>query len=144
MDISAVPERKPFMPGFLKWRFRKTGGKAFTLIQANSPSVDLPPNIDVSAMGEMLLQVWGLTPDEAHRTAAAIDWTSTLVIPLPVNTVAYSEVTVEGSPGLYIEGQEEGRGRSSFTLLWQKDEVVYALMGPGTLERALEIANSMQ
>ncbi len=113
------------------------------LIQATSPSVDLPPDVDVNSLGETLLQVWGLPPDEARQVAAEIDWTSTLVIPLPMNTTDHQEVTVEGSPGLFVSQRSED-GVRSFALLWQKNDVIYGLMGEGTLERALEIANSMQ
>ncbi|MBN1889771.1 MAG: zf-HC2 domain-containing protein [Thermoflexales bacterium] len=112
------------------------------LIQAASPSVDLPPGVDVDKLGEMLLQVWGLPPDEARQAAAKIDWTSTLVIPLPTKFTDHQEVLVGDSPGLFVRQFEED-GVRRFALLWHKDDVVYALMGDGTLERALEIANSM-
>ncbi len=114
-----------------------------TLIQANSPSIDLPPNVDVNVLGETLLQLWGLSPDEARAAAAKIDWMNTLVIPMPTNMASYREVTVEGSQGLFVEQTERRSDRPMFTLLWQKDDVVYGLIGYGTFDGALEIVNSM-
>jgi hypothetical protein len=117
----------------------------FVLTQLRSPAVDLPPGVDLAQMGEAGLRLLGLSPEEARQFSRSIDWSSTMVIPLPTNVGEFRDVSVDGVSGVLIT--EDSRGRSlygHYVLLWEKDDVVYSLMGRGAAEDILTVANSLQ
>jgi hypothetical protein len=117
----------------------------FMLTQLRSPAVNLPPGVDLAQMGEAGLRLLGLSPEEARQFSRNIDWSSTLVIPLPTDAAAYQDVTVDGASGVLITERNGGyRGYPSYALLWQKDDVVYSLVGQGSAEDVLTVANSLQ
>ena len=118
-----------------------------TLMQLASPTVNTPPGVNIAQVGEMALQLAGLTPAEAQHFSQAIDWSSTLVIPLPTDAGSFHDVTVDGVPGVLIESnprQSGGPRYSHYTLFWQKNDTVYALSGTGDATRAIEIAASLK
>ncbi len=99
------------------------------LVQAPSPEIDLPPGIDPATMGEIYLRAVGLPAADAAKLAQTIDWTSTAVIPFAGDMGSYSEVTVDGVPGLLFEeaSATSSRGRER-VLFWQRDGIVYGLI----------------
>jgi anti-sigma factor RsiW len=108
------------------------------LVQSPSPLVAYPDDVDVVALGEALLQFLGLNESQARRLASSIDWTNTLLLPIPENVATFNEVRADGSPALLLsslDGRQVG-------LLWQKEGVVYALSGSSG-EELIEIANSL-
>jgi Putative zinc-finger len=113
-----------------------------SFFQMPSPSIDAPPDLNVTQMGEIYLQVLGMTPEEAASFASSVDWTSTFVIPVPRDRASYQEVQVDGVTGTLIQHRDNG-GRA-YLLLWVKDGVVYALGGPGKGDDALQIAASLK
>jgi hypothetical protein len=113
-----------------------------SLIQLPSPSIDAPPDLNVTQMGEIYLQVLGMTPEEAARFSSTVDWTSTFVIPVPRYNSDYQEVQVDGVTGTLIESFQYGE--QSYLLIWVKDGIVYALGGPGEADQALQIAASLK
>jgi hypothetical protein len=118
-----------------------------TLMQLASPTVNTPPGVNIAQVGEMALQLAGLTPAEAQHFSQAIDWSSTLVIPLPTDAGSFRDVTVDGVPGVLIESnprQSGGPRYTHYTLFWQKNDTVYALSGTGDATRAIEIAASLK
>ncbi len=118
-----------------------------TLMQLASPTVNTPPGVNLAQVGEMALQLAGLTPAEAQHFSQAIDWSSTLVIPLPTDAGSFRDVTVDGVPGVLIESnprQSGGPRYTHYTLFWQKNDRVYALSGTGDATRAIEIAASLK
>ena len=73
---------------------------------------------------------------------STVDWTSTLVVPIPRNAATYEQVTVDGVTGTLIQRPADDAPR--FALLWVKDGIVYAISGLGTnSEKAIEMANSL-
>jgi hypothetical protein len=119
-------------------------GQRWTLIQMESPTVTLPPGVSLDQLGEITLQVLGMTPAEARQFSARIDWGSTLVVPVPTNIVSFREVTVDGVSGLLLQERIQGAERRHATLMWQKDGIVYTLVGQGSLEDFVSIANSLR
>ncbi|MCB9421420.1 MAG: hypothetical protein H6667_16575 [Ardenticatenaceae bacterium] len=99
------------------------------LMQTASPEVDYPDDVNPTVLGEALLQMLGLNAAEAQRLAQNIDWTSTLLLPIPQDFASFNEVTVEGVSGLALNSVN-GEGSALF---WQKDGVVYLLLGPGLM-----------
>lgn len=125
------------------------GPSALHLIQMSSPTVNLPPGVDLAQLGEIGLEVLGLSPDEARRLSGAIDWSSTLVIPLPSEMGSFQEVTVDGVTGILINARPQpttpkGPVRGGYSLMWAKHGVVYNLTSRGNPTDLLAAANSMQ
>lgn len=119
------------------------GNGCMTLMQLASPTISAPPDLNIAQIGEAFLQFLGMTPEDAARFSANTDWATTLVIPLPRSGTRYREVQVDGVTGTLIERPLEHH-KPFFILLWVKNDVVYALTGPGNGEAALPIANSLQ
>jgi hypothetical protein len=114
------------------------------LIQVPRPKVTMPEGVDPALLGESLLQLLGVAPDEARRLARAIDWTSTLVIPAPAGAVNFREVTVDGADGVMLDGSGR-RADQERLLLWQKDGIVYGLAGASITDaELLQVANSLR
>jgi hypothetical protein len=113
-----------------------------TFVQVPSPEVNAPPGIDIEKLGEALLQVLGMSPEDAAHFSQNIDWTTTLVLPIPSYGTSYQDYTVDGVTGTLI--LQTGNGQSSqYMLMWVKDGIVYALTGPGGVSRVDPIARSI-
>jgi len=111
-----------------------------TLVQMPSPSISAPPGLDVAALGQAYLQVLGMSPEEAASFAKNVDWTTTLVVPVPTHGATYQEVTVDGVTGALIQQN----GDSGYLLFWVKDGMVYALNGQGDAQTALQVGSSLK
>jgi hypothetical protein len=109
------------------------------LVQSASPLVDYPDDVDTVALGEALLRVLGMDSRQARQLARNIDWTNTLLLPVPENIASFSEVQVDGTSGLALTSLN---GRDT-ALMWQKDGIVYILSGR-TIADLIEAANSLQ
>lgn len=116
------------------------------LLQALSPTVTMPEEVDPTQLGQALLQLLGMPEEDARRVARTIDWTSTFVIPLPTNVARFYEVEVNGSSGLMLEEvQETGTRYPSSLLLWQADGIVYGMAGQNVATaELLDMANSLR
>ncbi len=115
------------------------------LVQLPSPTINAPDGLDLAVMGQAMLEFTGMSPEKARQFSANVDWTTTLVIPVPsADWLSYREVSVDGVTGTLITDNNRG-GPGRYTLLWVKDGVVYSLMGSSeSTDEALEIANSLQ
>ena len=121
---------------------------SLAVMQVPSPTVTMPAGIDPALLGEALLQLLGVPAEDAHRLAQTIDWTSTLVIPLPTDMAQFREVTVDGVVGVLLEKNpyaETDSFEPGGMVLWQRDGIVYAVAGenmePAELVR---VANSLR
>ena len=114
-----------------------------TLAQMISPTITAPPGLDLAKIGEAFLQVMGMSPEEAARFSQTVDWTTTLVIPIPRYGTDYKDVQVDGVQGWFIQQSLEDQA-DQYLLIWIKDEIVYALPGPGDISTALTIAESLK
>jgi hypothetical protein len=111
------------------------------LVQAPSPTVSVPPDLNMSDIAEAALEVAGMGAGEAHALCKSIDWTSTLVIPIPRNAASSRPVFVDGVEGTLIEMQRE---QNRYNLLWTKNGIIYSLNGNGTTNDALALAASLR
>lgn len=111
-----------------------------TLVQMPSPTISAPPGLNLAQIGEAYLQLLGMSAEEAATFSRGVDWTTTFVIPVPRYGADYYEVQVDGVPAtLVLQPYQE-----TFTLLWVKDGVLYALSGPGGTQTALRTAASLK
>lgn len=114
-----------------------------SLVQMPSPIIDTPPGLDAQEVGIAMLQLLGLSADEAVKISADIDWASTLVIPIPQN-VEYQTVDINGTKGtLFIEDVNPTRN-VRYSLIWTKDGKLYALSGRGTPRGIIQLAESLE
>lgn len=118
-----------------------------TLIQLASPTISAPPGLDLTQLGQAYLQVLGMSAQEAAKFSQSVDWTTTLVVPVPrYRGLSYEDVSVDGVSGTMIQqAYNTSTGSRTFTiLLWVKNGIIYSLHTPGDSSGALAIANSLK
>ncbi len=59
------------------------------LVQVPSPTVSVPPNLNMAEIAEAGLQLAGMTASEAHAFCQTVDWSSTMVVPVPRNSSTF-------------------------------------------------------
>jgi hypothetical protein len=112
------------------------------LIQAPGPTVSVPPDLNMSEIAEAALELAGMSPAEAHSFCQTVDWSSTMVVPIPRNTSSYETVSVDGVEGTLItETLTQG---NRYSLLWIKNGVIHSLAGHGNSSDALALAASLR
>ena len=111
--------------------------------QVPSPTVSVPPSLNVAALAETALQLAGMSASDAHTFAQNIDWTSTLVLPVPRGDSSFRTVTVDGVNGTLIESPPRDNYVGHYELIWIKNGIVYSMGGAGTSDRALAAAGSL-
>jgi len=110
--------------------------------QIPSPEVSAPASLDIAKLAQIGLEFTGMTSEEAVQFTSTVDWTSTLVVPIPKNAASYQQVTVDGVTGTLIERPSDDAPQ--FALFWVKDGIIYTIGGLGNnAQKALEIANSL-
>ena len=83
-----------------------------------------------------------MSPEEAAELTSTVNWTSTLLVPIPRHAAIHEQVSVDGVTGTLIQ-HPSGEG-PQFALLWVKDGIIYAISGLGTnSQQAVEMANSL-
>jgi Putative zinc-finger len=115
-------------------------GNCVFMVQAPSPTISLPPNLNISQVAEAALELAGMSPSEAHSFCQTVDWSSTLVVPVPGSVSSYQTVNVDGVAGTLISLRSD---RNRYSLLWVKDGIIYSLNGHGDSNRALNLAASL-
>jgi len=126
--------------------------RTLTLAQARSPEVTLPPGLELARIGEVALRVAGMSAAEAHAFAQTIDWSGTLMVPVPVEHATYRQVEVQGHAALLVTSRpppgrpgEAPWGPGPFSgLLWSDGEYVYGLSGSVSEPELLEMASSLR
>ncbi len=112
------------------------------LLQSPSPDVNYPADVNPTLLGEALLQVLGTEPAEAQRIAQSIDWTSTMLLPIPQDLGTYREVTVNGVSGVLLEPFDPD---AEAAVVWQQDGMVYMMRaGRMSVDEMLAYANTVR
>jgi putative zinc finger protein len=112
------------------------------LIQAPSPTVSVPPDLNMSEIAEAALELAGMSPAEARSFCQTVNWSSTMVVPIPRNTSSYETVSVDGVEGTLItETLSQG---NRYSLLWIRNGVIHSLAGHGNSSDALTLAASLR
>ena len=115
------------------------------LAEIPSPTVSVPPDLNIQQVAEAGLEIAGMSPEAAQAFCQTVDWTSTLVIPLPRNASSYQTVGVDGVQGTLINMSHLGRsGQPGYTLVWVKNGIIYSLAGRGDSTSAVSLAGSLQ
>jgi hypothetical protein len=117
------------------------GAQEVSFFQARSPEMTLPPGIDVPPLAEIGLRIAGLGSSEAHMLANAIDWRSTLLVPIPAASSTFRQVDLPGGRGLFVEPTTR---RGPRAILWANGGMMYAMTGAVNSQTLLQMARSVQ
>jgi hypothetical protein len=113
------------------------------LAEIPSPTVAAPANLDVAQLAQIGLEFTGMSAEQAAAFTRTVDWTSSLVVPIPKNAATYQQVAVDGVTGTLI--QRPADDAPQFALIWVKDGIIYAIGGLGSnSQQALQMANSLR
>jgi hypothetical protein len=112
------------------------------LIEAPSPVVNVPADLNIQQIAEIGFQLTRMSPTQARELAQAIDWKSTLVLPIPRVAGTYSQVQVAGTQGTLINSS--GQRDPHYVLIWVKNGIIYGLVGHGDASNAVALANSLE
>jgi hypothetical protein len=107
--------------------------------QAKGPTIS-SDGITVDELRSYLLSQPGISPQLAAAIRAIGDPSSTLPVPVPAELAISHPVTVQGVQGLFI-GDNTGIASA---VIWQKDGMMFEVIGSFTESQALAIANSMR
>jgi anti-sigma factor RsiW len=117
--------------------YQNEAGERIVVGQMASPSLQFPDGLDMNALREDILQFPGLPADLVAQLRAIDDWESTLIIPVPEGAES-EDVTINGEPGLLIT-HELGSA-----ILWEKDGILYGVIGQVSDDEVRDVADSMQ
>jgi len=107
--------------------------------QAKAPTVS-SDGITVDELRSYLLSQPGISPQLAAAIRAIGDPSSTLPVPVPAELAVSHPVTVQGVQGLFV-GDNTGIASA---VIWQKDGMMFEVIGSFNESQALSIANSMR
>lgn len=105
----------------------------FTLYQGRSPTITLPDGVDLSQLGKAALRLLGMDSQQADTLSRSVDWSSTLIFPIPTDLDNMQIQQVSVGP---VQGMLMGDGRGSqahWQLYWQQGDRFYMLQGQGNL-----------
>jgi hypothetical protein len=111
------------------------------LLEGPSPIVSVPSDLKIDELGEIGLQLAGMSPAQAKEFCETINWKSTLVLPLPRYVESYDLVDVNGVQGTLVNNP--GSRGPRYALIWVKGGMVYSLIGFGDSGEAVALANSL-
>lgn len=131
------------VPPVVMIRYDHQNNRRTRLFQARTPQLTLPNSIDVRALGEIGLRILGLPAAEAKQFAEAIDWHSTLVVPVPPNASSFQQVDVGGHRGVLIQHQPRNQSPTS-TIVWSTPERVFALVSIQHVAEVMAMATSVR
>lgn len=135
-QVSHDPDGEPF--GSSNRQF----ADCVMLAEIPSPTVSAPQDVNIEQLAEIGLQFTGMTQQQAAEFAKTVDWTSSLVVPIPKNAATYEQVQVDGVTGTLI--QRPQGDAAQYALLWVKDGVIYMIGSLGTnSQQAIQMANSL-
>jgi anti-sigma factor RsiW len=117
--------------------YQNAAGERIVVGQMASPSLQIPDGLDMNALREDILQFPGLPSDLVAQLRAIDDWESTLIIPVPEGAES-EDITINGEPGLLIT-HELGSA-----ILWEKDGILYGVIGQVSDDEVRDVADSMQ
>lgn len=107
--------------------------------QAKAPTIS-SDGVTVEQLRAYLLQQPGISPQLAAAIRAIGDPSTTLPVPVPTEMAVSHPVTVQGVQGVFI-GDNTGIAAA---VIWQKDGMIFEVIGSLNESQALAVANSMK
>jgi hypothetical protein len=112
------------------------------LREGSSPTLNVPPGLDVEHLAQIGLEVAGMNSTQSHDFLQTVDWKSTLSMTVPRFLRSYQGVKVNGAPGTLLT--LAGRRGPGYTLIWVKNGIDYSLVGFGDSSQAIDLASSLK
>ena len=114
------------------------------LAEVPSPTVSVPPELNVQQLATLALEAAGMSAQDAQAFCETVDWTSTLVVPIPRDAGSYETTSVDGVQGTLITLRGWAHGMPGYSLLWVKSGIIYSLTGFGSADQAVRLADSLE
>lgn len=114
------------------------------LVQVPSPVVSVPPGLNLQQLATVGLELSGMSPSTAEHYTSTVDWSSTLVIPVPERIASSESVSVDGQQGVLIRREGSQQTMPAYQLVWTRHGIIYAITGWGDPASALAMANTLQ
>jgi len=120
-----------------------------SVVQVNDLSIEYPDGLDPRLIGEAGLRILGVPAQEAQSISERIDWTTTLLLPVPTNIAEVREITIDQTDAVVLmprrlEGApEQGEHRGDAVLLMEKNNTIYMVTGADSFEELVRVAESM-
>jgi hypothetical protein len=111
-------------------------------LQMPSPTIDAPADLNLPEIGSAFLQLMGMSEADAVQFSETVDWTTTLVVPIPQRQVDYEYLKIDGVQGTLIT-ETQNQFNPGYMLLWVKDGMIYSISGQGNWKEALVFAASL-
>ena len=108
------------------------------IIEGTSPIVNLPDGVHLEQLGQAVLEVYGMSPQDAAALSKRIDWRSTLVFPFPLGTSVLQQVNINGDQGVLLTAGTNTNFRTM--IYWQHGSRFYIFDGRGALSRSQMVA----
>jgi anti-sigma factor RsiW len=112
----------------------------YTVVQVLEPTVEYPEGLDPGSIGQAGLILMGFSPEDAGRISQSIDWSNTLLLPVPADMASVQETDVAGSEAFLLTPAD---GTEEAALIWQRDEIVYLVSARASAEKLVKVAASM-
>jgi hypothetical protein len=116
------------------------GDRTLIFVQSRSPEITAPTAVDLPRLGEIGLRIAGIDRAEAYSLARAIDWRSTLIVPVPARSATFQQIAVQGTRGLLVESAAPKTMRS---LMWSNGGMMYGLTTNIDIQSLLVAAESV-
>jgi hypothetical protein len=116
-------------------------GRRTRFFQAPSPQLTLPQGVDLGALGEIGLRILGLPAADARDLAKVIDWTGTLIVPLPASVHEMRRVEINGNPGIAVRYTDRSQ---TAMVLWSGGGRVFGIVSLQEMSDVLEMAHSVR
>jgi hypothetical protein len=137
--------------GMLEAEYGTCGGPGspddpcLSLLQLPNPTFSAPDKLDVEALGRLYLGLLGIPESEIEALSARIDWTTTLVVPLPrTQDLTQTTVMVDGVEATLVHSRHADARPSQYLLTWTQGDMVYAIRGTGDPAEALALAELLE
>jgi len=114
------------------------------VIQAPSPAINLPSDLNLQQLAEIAFQLAGWSPEKAREFCQTVDWKSTLILPIPRTVQSYETVSINGIRGTLLHFPDSAGDRPTFALIWIDNAIIYGIIGKGDAASALQLASSLR
>lgn len=124
------------------------GPRVTHFYQSRTPEVSMPASVDVASLGEIGLRILGLSPAEAREISRAINWQTTLLVPVPPMVSSFKQVDINGHGGIALERWVPSPTATPRTavhvVLWAADGRVFGIESTQRSEDVLLMADSVR
>src|SRR5262245_11545378 len=124
------------------------GPRVTRFYQSRTPEGSMPANVDLASLGEIGLRVVGLSPQDASQFARALDWQTTLLVPVPPMVSSFKQVDINGHSGIALERFVPSPTATNRTavhvVLWAADGRVFGIESTQRAEDVVLMADSVR